>query len=210
MKPDLRRAPIELWHIASRYITELFNLFGAPEQIAMQRVFDKAARALLLPWLRAGEFLLRELLLIEAALLGAPAFAGAATAQVKRAGLKARAPILGKFHSVDPDDWRVSFCCFMDRRRPAGSAGRRGRRRSILPRSHFGSWGIALRCEALLRVFNNPARYAARLARRLYAKPARAARLLQTPPGAADLIGRVSCARVAAAAADAKLVFDSS
>ena len=241
MKPDIRNAPLDLWRIASEFIATFFGLFGDPEQIAMQRVFSKAAYELLLPWLRAGEWLVRELLLIEAALLGARAFRPALFTS-KNARLKARAPRLGKFHCDDPEAWRVSFRIFVKRgdthahaaarqhcptmanacvspRTHAHAAARQHcttmanacvspRRRP--PRSHYGAWGIAQRCEALLRVFNDPAAFAARLARRLFAKPARAPALLQAPPGAEDLIGRQAAARVAAAAAVALKAFDSS
>jgi hypothetical protein len=208
MKPDLRLAPIDLWRIVSRYLTEVFTLFGAREQIAAQRVLDKAAYLLVLAWLRAGEWLMREVLLIEAALIGARAFRPAAKLYNK-SGLKARAP-LPPFHSVNPEDWRVSFCCFADRRHPRQLSLPARRGQSISPRSYFSAWPIAQRCEALLRVFNDPAACAKKLARRLLAKPEISARLLKIHPGANDQIGREDAARIRAAAHSARQAFDSS
>jgi len=54
-EPPQRRAPIALWQAAHALLTALFNLFGAPQDIAAQGVLTKDARALLLTWLRAAE-----------------------------------------------------------------------------------------------------------------------------------------------------------
>ena len=75
---------------------------------------------------------------------------------------------------------------------------------------YYGAWPIAQRCEALLRVFNNPAPYAARLARRLSAAPALLLALRKVPNDAADLVGRESFARIRAAGGEARLGFNSS
>jgi hypothetical protein len=206
MKPDLRHAPIDLWRIASRYLNEFYALFGDSAEIAMQRIFSKDAFVLLLRWLRGAEILLRHLLLLEAALIGARPALRKTTKT--RAGPKARAPKLRPFHSLNPDEWKVSFRCFLG---PPASRQRlpAPRRGYSLPRI-YASWRIAQRCEAVLRVFNDPAAYAARLARRLFATPAHAATLLKTPPGTDDLIGAESFARLCAATGAAILLFNSS
>ena len=211
MKPDLRNAPLELWRIASRYLNDLFNLFGPPEEIAARRVFAKDAYDLLSRWLRAGECLLRELLLLEASLLGAPASGPAANAKTKTARAQPRAPKLRAFHSANPEDWRVSFKVFVapacNRQEKKPAPHRRAKR---LSRGHYGAWGIARRCEALLRVYNNPGPYAARLARRLFAAPQRIASVRKIPAAAPDLVGRESFAAVRAAVSLAATRFDSS
>jgi hypothetical protein len=60
-------APPILWAAARVLITTIFALFGEPARIAAQHTHRKAERTLLLKWLRAGEALMRHLLLIEAA-----------------------------------------------------------------------------------------------------------------------------------------------
>jgi hypothetical protein len=50
------------------------------------------------------------------------------------------------------------------------------------------SWPLALRYEALIRVFNDPTTYARRLARRLHATPHRIIEVLRAPPKAFDRI----------------------
>jgi hypothetical protein len=52
------------------------------------------------------------------------------------------------------------------------------------------AWPLAERYEALLRVFNDPAAYARRLARRLHATPHRLAEALRAPPEASH---RIAC-----------------
>lgn len=51
----------------------------------------------------------------------------------------------------------------------------------LAPTTFHSAWPLAERFEALLRVHNNPAPYAKRLARRLYANPPRIADLQRTP-----------------------------
>ncbi|MFZ2028921.1 MAG: hypothetical protein WAU68_01315 [Vitreimonas sp.] len=50
-----RTAPLSLWTIAQTFLNTLYALFGAPEAIAFQHTHTSAQRALILPWLRAGE-----------------------------------------------------------------------------------------------------------------------------------------------------------
>ena len=77
----------------------------------------------------------------------------------------------------DPQSWRVSFRCVLDRRRP--------RQRNAGPSKEtrfLSAWPLAERYEAMLRVFNAPYAFARRLARRLSAKPQLARALLEAPP----------------------------
>ncbi|MBX9745338.1 MAG: hypothetical protein K2X34_00455 [Hyphomonadaceae bacterium] len=71
-----------------------------------------------------------------------------------------------------------------------------------LPSFH-SAWPLAERYEALIRVFNDPAPFARRLAARLHATPHRARELTSHPDGAPDLIGRESFAETDAPAHDA-------
>ena len=173
-----RAAPLDLWREAETLIHQLSALFGPPEQIAFQHTLTAKAYKLLSQWLRGAEALLRQLLLIEAAALApgvtharpvvapiSPAGAGACVSPETR---------LREFWPDKPEDWRVSFSVLMDRRRLAGSDGRQGRRRSMEAKRFYSAWPLAERAEALLRVFNNPAPYAKRLARKLFAQPERA------------------------------------
>lgn len=191
-------APAMLWAAARLLITTIFSLFGDPAQIATQHTHRKDERALLLKWLRAGEALLRHLLLIEAAHYPRPNTRPLLHAN-KLSG-RARVRRLMSFFPDKPDDWRVSFRCLapMDRRLPAGKvaqtassaqnetkrrleAGGPSERTHVAPK-FSSAWPLAERAEALLRAFNNPESYAKRLARRLHATPHRAAELTRHPP----------------------------
>ncbi len=203
MKPDIRNAPLELWRIAGAYLQIVFDLFGEPQSIASQRVFVTAQRALALSWIRAGEWLMRELLLIEAALLGS---LPQAKTRAKQAKTREKTPPLRRYHSFDPDDWRVSFAVI-----PTARTTKRAKRSArLMARDHYGAWPLAQRCEALLRVYNNPLAYAKRLARRLFAKPARIAMLRKHAPGAEYKVGPNGAAAIIAAADKAAGAFDSS
>jgi hypothetical protein len=60
-----RTAPHALWLIAQTFLNTLFALFGPPEVITFQHTHSSQQHALMLPWLRAGEALMRRLLLTE-------------------------------------------------------------------------------------------------------------------------------------------------
>ena len=113
---DIRHARRELWLIAQNFIATLFNVFGAPEEIAERHTFLRREWTLIAKWLRAGEALLRQLLLIEAAALPKPE-----TRAITRKP-RARKPKTMSFDADAPDTWRVSFRCVlpMDRRLPVG------------------------------------------------------------------------------------------
>jgi hypothetical protein len=198
-----RTGSLALWAIAETFLTTLFALFGAPEEIAARHTLAARPRALLLAWLRAGEALMRRLLLIEAAAYAKPN---------TRAILwpkRTRTRRLMGFDAEHPEAWRVSFRCFAGdtharaARRSAWLAARRACVSPTAPR-FYSAWPIAERAEALLRVFNAPAAFAARLARRLFATPHRAPALLAHPPDAPDLIGREAFAALGAAAKAAR------
>lgn len=199
-------APPLLWAAARALISTIFALFGEPSAIAARHTYRKAERTLLLSWLRAGEALMRHLLLIEAAHYARPN-----TRPLLRSPRK-RVRRLMTFEADKPEAWRVSFRV-LDRRLPAGTSGRAGNRQQAetqcrleaggprkrlsreerwcvkhRPRPKFYSaWPLAERAEAMLRAFNNPEPYARRLAARLYARPHRAA-VTRHPPNLPQLI----------------------
>lgn len=178
-------APRSLWDSARALIVTIFNLFGAPEAIAAQSVFTAKQRDLLLGWLRAGEAMVRHLLLIEASHLPR-------TPPPRKRAPRIRERKLMAFEDDQPETWRVSFRCFVssDRRLPAGSSRKRARSAAYQTPCRleaggpnlYSAWPLAERAEAMLRAFNNPEPYAKRLARRLHAAPARAAQLTRHPP----------------------------
>lgn len=197
-------APLALWRVAGAFMHILHALFGAPEDVAARHTLRFEAHKLMASWLRAGEAMMRRLLLIEAA-----AYAKPNTRPLLRAPRK-RTRKLMTFTPDAPEKWRVSFRCFGAALRQAqrdavcGSIGpvsvslslSKAKRPGRLsreerwcaehrPKPKFRSaWPLAERYEALLRVFNNPSAYARRLARRLHATPHRLRELLRAPPEA--------------------------
>jgi hypothetical protein len=107
----------------------------------------------------------------------------------------------------DGDD-RAQFCTSLSDRfattSPASGGGFR-------PTKRFRSaWPLALRFEALLRVYNDPLPYARRLAARLHARPERARDMLRAPPDAHHKIGDDDFAALTHAAESAAAAFNSS
>lgn len=187
----IRRAPIDLWRVAEAFLQTLQMLFGEPKDIARNSIVTALAHRTLASWLRSAEAMLRRLLLIEAAALPTPNMLPPSR-RLARKTLRVRRQ--AEFWPDKPEDWRVSFRCFLtERRRLAGiwlgltPTCQRGRRRSIQFRN---AWPLAERYEALLRVFENPEPFARRLSRRLRAAPQRASALLQAPPEARHRIDR--------------------
>lgn len=173
---DQRHAPLQLWRAASGLITTLFNLFGAPEKLAAKHTLTAEARALILSWLRCAEAMVRHLLLIEAS---------HCAHEPLRVTHRRAQPRVRKLVTSDvdqPDSWRVSFRCILDRRRApnAQALAHRAGKGAGGPR-YFSAWPLAERFEALLRAHNNPAPYAKRLARKLYAAPRLVISVLKKP-----------------------------
>jgi hypothetical protein len=168
-----RSAPLALWRGARAFLETLFSLFGAPQHIAQAHVFSASAHALIAAWLRAGETILRQLLLVEAAALPQTDAPPPKPRQSVRASRTTPPALLDA-----PETWRVSFRCCAS---TSGGAGGRWREHKSAKR-FFPSFPIAARLEAMLRVFNDPAPFAQRLARRIARRPRRAYALLREPP----------------------------
>jgi len=100
-----RTAPLALWRVAEAFMHILAALFGDPGQVAAQHTLTLKAHQLLASWLRAGEAMMRRLLLIEAA-----AHAKPNTRPLLRAPRK-RTRRLMHFFPETPEKWRVSFRC---------------------------------------------------------------------------------------------------
>jgi len=188
--PD-RFAPIALWRAASRLMVTLFNLFGEPQDLAFRHTLVARDYKAALDWLRSVEAMFRKLLLIEASHYAKE------VAKTKPRARSKRERKLVSFLPENPESWRVSFRCDPYRRLPAGSGARNpdsgagvntacrleggGTTPNHAPTTFHAAWPLAERFEALLRVHNNPAPYAKRLARRLYANAKRIATMLKEP-----------------------------
>lgn len=159
----------------------LFNLFGEPQQLAFQHTLIARDYKLACNWLRSVEALFRKLLLIEAS-----HYANDFAATKPRAK-RTRTRKLLTFFPEHPDDWRTTFRT-MERGRPRprllepAHTGEDARAPYLAPTKFHSAWPLAERFEALLRVHNDPAPYAKRLARRLYAAPQRIAAIIREPP----------------------------
>lgn len=153
-----RAASLDLWRHFRAFLCSVLGIFGQPEDLAARHTLTMEEWRHTNTWLTAAEALLRRLLLIEAAAISAPPVRPRAKAR------RPRAHKLIAFHPDKPEAWRVHFRCFLDRRRPRRHTATRS---SVAPSRFASAWPLALRLEALLRVFNNPHAYAARLAARL-------------------------------------------
>jgi hypothetical protein len=157
---DHRYVPIALWRVASRLMLTLFNLFGEPDALAHQHSIGAKDYKLACNWLRTVEALFRRLLFIEASY-----YVGEVTPPKPRVK-RPRARREMAFFPDQPEAWRVTFRV-LERGRPRH---RRASRSHRAPLKFYSAWPLAERFEALLRVHNNPAPYAKRLARRLNAE----------------------------------------
>jgi hypothetical protein len=191
-----RAAPAPLWREARRFLLMLYALFGAPSEIAGLSVVRLVEYQRLAQWLRCAEAMLRRLLLIEAAALPKPNLRPLLRPQRKRVRQ------LRYFSPERPDAWRVGFRVLQAPRAPRQRLPQYGPRKPYkrVSREDLWSperfkpvklrsiWPLAERFEALIRVYVNPAPYARRLARRLYATPHRCVEALEAPPEAAHRI----------------------
>jgi hypothetical protein len=193
-----RTAPLALWRVAEAFLGILHTLFGSPAEIAARRTLTHKPYALMLSWLRAGEALMRRLLVIEAAAYAKP------NTPPRLWPKRPRARRAVAFWQEKPEDWRVSFRCFADRPSHARGAvsGQSNEQR------FHEAWPAALRFEALIRAFNDPHAYARRIAKRLHANPPRLAELLHAPPEYDTRVDRG--AEITSAAARAWRTLDSS
>lgn len=202
-----RAAPLALWRVAQAFLITLHVVFGAPEDVAAQCTLTRKAYAQMLSWLRAGEALVRKLLLIEAAALATPAPAPPAASPVPRAsgprpshGREERTRCEAPFDPSQPTQWRVSFRCVAGRAARQEAQRERVARPRCAAKRFIDAEPIARRFEALLRAYNDPAPYAARLARQLHAQPHRVQSILAHPPDAPNLVGREGFGQVSEAA----------
>ena len=179
---DQRFAPIPLWRVASRLMVTLFNLFGESQVLASKYTLTARDYKLACDWLRTLEALFRKLLFIEASYYAHEA------SQTKPRTKYNRARRWMTFTDDNPDAWRVSFR-FWDRGPPDRQHSTTHRQaRTPYPIRFNSAWPLAERFEALLRVHNNPAPFAKRLARRLYANPPRITDLQRAPDSLAHRI----------------------
>jgi hypothetical protein len=200
-----RIAPLALWRVAQAFLHTLYNLFGAPEDVAREHTFTAKAHEQLASWLRCAEAMLRRLLLIEASAYPKPN-TRLASPERSEGGPPLRAPRqrvrkLMLFDADKPEEWRVCFRVFASptlrqpRTKSGGDAGvgaagsvsvslSLSKAKRPEPQRFRSAWPLAERYEALLRVYNDPTKYAQRLARRLHAAPRLLTTALRAPPEA--------------------------
>jgi hypothetical protein len=216
--PPHRHAPLALWRIAQGFLNVLYATFGAPEDVAARHTLTRHAHALMAAWLRAGEMLMRRLLLIEAAAYPKPNIRPLLSKK------RVRARQLMGFSPDEPEKWRVRFRCFThppsgvsgvthtqtQKERDARKASAVGVCHPIKPATLRSAWPLAERYEALIRVFNDPTKYAQRLARRLYAGPHRVVEVLAYTEESWARVGREAMAALGPAIRDACKTWNSS
>jgi hypothetical protein len=103
---------LPLWRAVRAFLCELFSVFGEPHELA-PRMLTLQQHQLIVPWIRAGEALLRRFLFLEAAIIledeaaSPPPARGRTIAQRSGGGPRQRKLIE---HDPDhPETWRVSF-----------------------------------------------------------------------------------------------------
>ncbi len=196
-----RAASLDLWRHFRAFLCSVLSIFGEPEHLAARHTLTRKEWLHTNTWISAAEALLRRLLLIEAA---------AIPVKPARSASRRKSPRVRKlvtFYPDKPEEWRVHFHCLLDRRRPRRPAQPSTNK---APSRFCSAWPLALRLEALQRVFNDPHAYAARLAARLRRLPADVRKLFSTPPKLAHFADPDALADYDDAASGAARVFDSS
>jgi hypothetical protein len=175
--PDIVAAS---WTALRQFVAWALRIFGEPGAIA-RRFYEGACadRKLLIGWLRGMEALARHLLTVEASRLPKPApmEVKGSVAGPKQPSVTARHGRPG-FGNDDSEQWRVRFA-LLPPARP--DTERRRRDEDEVVHRYFSLFALAERMEALIRVVNDPAPFAARLSRALWARPARASDTLKLP-----------------------------
>lgn len=131
-------APPILWAAARALITTIFALFGEPARIAAQHTHRQSERRLLLKWLRAGEALMRHLLLIEAANYARPN-----TRPLLPRAPRKRTRHLMTFEPDKPEAWRVSFRALHLPPRRGGSVERSETKGDVSARAPSDAFGVS-------------------------------------------------------------------
>ena len=186
--------PAYYWAVLREYLSFTFSLFGDPVSIAKKLWLHKSEHKLCNDWLRVLEGLLRRLIFLDAR-----DYKLEPTPERKRTPLRLMPAGAGaSFDSDDSSTWRVSFK--LDAAPPQPPRPKRGARcaapntQAKLPNARW-STPLALRFEALIRGFNNPAPLVRRCARLLQRNAERVRALIKpvrredrAKPGFAELI----------------------
>ena len=157
--------PANLWRALRDHIEALCQLFGLPQKLAARTWLPRWEARHISATLRPVEILLRRLIFLDALHMQQTP----APAETKSRALRTMTGARGAGFDPDhPESWSVRF--------DLGDAAQRKRkthrRRSAHePSRQVSSAPLALRLEALIRGFNDPAPLAARLARRLCRRP---------------------------------------
>jgi hypothetical protein len=181
--PEAYADRAEGWAFLRTLVECVVSMFGRPAELIQRSFIAASFRTELLRWLRPAEKLARILLLAEAADAADPTRRAAREKPARSAG-----PREGRSGSAGRA--AVSFRVLAPQRRSGGRGARLGGTRPYNPAP------LAARLEALLHVLDAPGRYAARLRRRLLARPDRRSvldALLQPPkPAGAPLMRGVA------------------
>jgi hypothetical protein len=204
--PPNRRAPLTVWRAVHAFLTTLFHIFGAPEEVAARHTLTLKDHQRMVPWLRAAEALMRRMIFIEAALLTSETQAPIAKAALKKSAHPRR--VVG-FDAEHPERWRVSFRCFEAARHRGARSATHCRDTKTAP-GFRSAWPIAERLEALLRACNDPLPYAKRLAQRLRKTAKLVARFSASWREHRDIVGRSLHNALVSPISAAAAVFNSS
>jgi len=162
---------LDLWRSAREYIAGFWRTHGSPSDVARFGFIGPAFRRELLAWLQPIEALLRRLIARDAAFL-APSLRLRALRKQQRTRVRR----VIELNAASAQTWPAPFRCDerIAPRRPSGFR----RLQAPSPRHAFA---LALRFEACVRVFNDPAPFARRLAFRLLRARAALASLAKLP-----------------------------
>lgn len=157
--PEPAPTPTHLWRVLRAYIVSLFDLFGDPLALARRVWITRDEHRRLCDVLRALEIMLRRLVFLDALTTPAPAPSAPRP--------RAPRPRRDTFNLESTVSWQASFDLGLKRPcAPRRDANTPAPQRAQLPNAAF-TRPLALRYEALLRGFNDPAPLAQRMARLL-------------------------------------------
>jgi hypothetical protein len=157
------------WDALRAWAKAMVNAFGEPASIAAQLLLRRSSREDILAWLAPLEAGVRRVLLMEAVKLARPNEPPAPIMRGRIATAFREEP--SRTLPEDSTQWRTSFRVWPAITRceavPAQPAIRASKRAI-----HYNSYPLARRIEAVIRVFENPAAYIAKIARRIHVEPA--------------------------------------
>ncbi len=165
-------APFSLesaWDALRAWAKAMVNAFGEPAAIAAHLLLRRSVREDILAWLAPLEAGVRRMLLMEAVKLAKPNEPPATIVRGRVATSFREEP--GKTLPEDSRQWRACFRIWPAVTRLEAAPAQpviRASKRAV----HYNAYPLARRIEAVIRVFENPAAYIAKIARRIHVEPA--------------------------------------